>query len=134
MPRDKLRVAKRAADVYNSRDIDTFFAECATADIEWWPALQRAYGADCYRGREGVETFLADTWENWEELQWVAEEYRDLGDFVLAAGRLYGRGKESGARVDAPAWNVLDFRDGRIWRSRVYFDRAEAFRAAGVSE
>src|SRR5437660_22999 len=86
MARDKLHVAKRAADVYNRRDIDTFFAECATADVEWWPALQRAYGGDCYRGREGVETFLADTWENWEELQWVAEEYRDLGDCVLAGG------------------------------------------------
>ena len=134
MPRDKVDVAKRAADVYNSRDIDAFFAECATADIEWWPALQRAYGADCYRGRDGIETFLVDTSQNWEELQWVEEECRDLGDCVLMGGRLYGRGQGSGAQVDAPVWNVLDFRDGRIWRSRVYFDRAEAFRAAGVSE
>jgi ketosteroid isomerase-like protein len=131
---DKVHLAKRAADVYNRRDIETFFAECATADIEWWPALTRAYGGGCYRGREGVETFLVDTWENWEELQWVAEEYRDLGGCVLMGGRLYGRGKGSGARVDAPAWNVLDFRDGRIWRSRVYFDRADALRAAGVSD
>jgi ketosteroid isomerase-like protein len=134
MPRDKVDVAKLATDIYNRRDIDAFFAECATADIEWWPALQRAYGGDCYRGREGVETFLVDTWESWEELQFVAEEYRDLGDRVLIEGRLSGRGKGSGARVDAPAWNALDFRDGRIWRSRVYFDRAEAFRAAGLSD
>ena len=91
-------------------------------------------GGACYRGREGVESFLLDTWENWEELQWIAEEYRDLGDRVLMEGRLAGRGKGSGARVDAPAWNLLDFRGDRVWRSRVYFDRAEAFRAAGVSE
>ena len=93
MPRDKVYVAKRSVDLYNRRDIETFFAECATADLEWWPALTRAYGGGCYRGREGVERFLLDTWENWEELQWVAEEYRDLGDRVLMEGRLYGRGK-----------------------------------------
>ena len=49
MPRDKVDVAKRSVDLYNRRDIDAFFAECATADIEWWPALMRAYGGDCYR-------------------------------------------------------------------------------------
>jgi ketosteroid isomerase-like protein len=134
MPRDKVKLAERAVDVYNRRDVDTFFAELATADIEWWPALTRAYGGGCYQGREGVETFLVDTRENWEELHSVAEEYRDLGDCVLVQGRLHGRGKGSGARVDAPVWNILDVRGGRIWRSRVYFDRAEAFRAAGVSE
>jgi ketosteroid isomerase-like protein len=134
MPQDKVDVAKRSVDLYNRRDIDAFFAECATADLEWWPALQRAYGGACYRGREGIESFLLDTWENWEELQWVAAEYRDLGDCVLLEGRLSGRGKASGAQVDAPAWNLLDFRGDRFWRSRVYFDRAEAFRAAGVSE
>ena len=134
MARDKLELAKRAVDVYNRRDIDTFFAEIATPDIEWWPALTRAYGSSCYQGREGVENFLVDTRENWEELHSVAEGFRDLGDCVLVEGRMYGRGKGSGARVDAPVWNILDFRRGRIWRSRVYFDRAEALGAAGVSE
>jgi hypothetical protein len=33
-----------------------------------------------YRGREGAERFAADTRENWQELQSVAEEYRYAGD------------------------------------------------------
>jgi hypothetical protein len=66
-------------------------------------------------------------------MQTVPEEFRDLGDRVLLLGRMQGRGKGSGAQVDAPIANILDFRGGRIWRSRVYFDRAEALRAAGVS-
>ena len=134
MPRDKVDVAKRSVDLYNRRDIDAFFAECATADLEWWPALTRAYGGGCYRGREGVERFLLDTWENWEELQWVAEAYRDLGDCVLMEGRLSARGKGPALRSTRQQWNLLDFRGSRFWRSRVYIDRAEAFRAAGVSE
>jgi ketosteroid isomerase-like protein len=134
MPRDKVDLAKRFAEAYNRRDVDGAFAELATPDFEWWPALTRAYEGGCYRGREGVERFVADTDENWEELQVVAEEVRDLGDRVLTLGRLKGRGKGSRAPVDQPYATVLDFRGGRIWRVRAYFDRAEGLRAAGLSD
>jgi ketosteroid isomerase-like protein len=134
MPQDKVELAKRAVDAFNRRDVDAFFAELATPDFEWWPALTRGYEGGCFRGRQGVESFYADTSENWEEFHSVAEEFRDLGDCVLVLSRLEGRGRGSGAPVHAPIWNILDFRDGRFWRTRAYFDRAEALRAAGVSE
>jgi len=134
MPRDKVDVARRAVDAFNRHDVDGFFAELATPDVEWWPAVARAYEGGCYQGREGVERYAADRSENWEELQSVAEEFRDLGDRVLVLGRQVGRGKGSGARVDAPLAVILDFRDDRIWRFRAYFDRAEGLRVAGVSE
>ena len=134
MSRDKVDVAKRAVDAYNRRDVDTFFAELATPDFEWFPALTRALEGGGYRGREGVERFAADTRENWEELQTLPEEFRDLGDRVLVLGRLQGRGKGSGAPVDAPLASIYDFRGDRISRVRVYLDRAEGLRAAGLSE
>jgi len=135
MSRDKVDVAKRMLDAYNRRDVDGLFAELATADFEWYPAIVRALdGGGGYRGREGVEKFAADTRENWEELQALPEEFRDLGDRVLVLGRLKGRGKGSGVPVDAPIANILDFRGGRIWRCRVFLDRAEGLRAAGLSE
>jgi ketosteroid isomerase-like protein len=83
MSRDKVDLAKRVVDAYNRRDVDTLFAELATSDFEWWPALTRAYEGGCYQGREGVERFADDTRENWEESQTMAEEFRDLGDRVL---------------------------------------------------
>jgi hypothetical protein len=46
-------VAKRAAEAYNRRDVDAFFAELATADVEWWPALVRAVEGGCYQGGAG---------------------------------------------------------------------------------
>jgi len=49
-------------------------------------------------------------------------------------GRLEGRGKGSGVPVVQPIVTILDFRGDRVWRSRVYLDRAEALRAAGLSE
>ena len=69
----------------------------------------------------------------WEELQALPEEFRDLGDRVLVFGSMKGRGKGSGAPVDTPTLNILDFRGDRIWRSRVYLDRAEGLREAGLS-
>lgn len=135
MPRDKVDLARQFGEAYNRRDVDGAFAQLVSSDFEWWPALTRAYEGDgCYRGREGVERFIADTSENWDELRGVAEEFRDLGDRVLVLGRLIGRGRGSGAPVDQPYATVLDFRGDRIVRLRAYFDRMEALRAAGLCE
>ena len=134
MARDKVDVAKRVVDAYNRRDVDGLFAELATPDFEWYPGIVRALDGGGYRGREGVDRFAADTSENWAELQIIAEEFRDLRNRVLVLGRIKGRGKGSGAPVDAPQAMILDFRGDRIWRSRVYLDRAEGLRAAGLSE
>ena len=135
MSRDKVDVAKRVTDAFNRRDFDRAFAELGTPDFEWYPAVIRALdGGGGYRGREGIEKFAADTRENWEELQALPEEFRDLGDRVLVLGRLKARGKGSGAPVDTPYAGIFDFRGDRIWRYRVYLDRAEGLRAAGLSE
>ena len=134
MARDKVDVAKRVVDAYNRRDVDGLFAELATSDFEYYPGIVRALDGGGYRGREGVEKFAADTRENWEELQSLPEEFRDLGDRVLVLGRMKGRGKGSGVPVDSPYVTILDFRGDRIWRSRVYLDRAEGLRVAGLSE
>jgi ketosteroid isomerase-like protein len=134
MARDKVDVAKRVVDAYNRRDVDGFFAGLATPDFEWYPALIRALDGGGVRGREGVERFVVDTEENWEELQIVAEEFRDLGDRVLVLGRMKGRGKGSGVPVDQPFASILDFRGDRIRRDRVYLDHAEGLRVAGLSE
>jgi ketosteroid isomerase-like protein len=134
MPRDKVDVAKRAVDAFNRRDVGGMFAELVTPDVEWWPAVAGVYEGGSYQGRERIEGFVAAISEVWEEVQVIAEEFRDLGDRVLVLGRQVGRGKGSGAQVDAPLATIYDFRGNRIWRARGYIDRAEGLRVAGVSE
>ena len=134
MARGKVDVAERVVDAYNRRDVQALFAELVTPDFEWYPALVRDLDGGVYRGRDGVERFAADTSENWEDLQNVAAEFRDLGDRVFVLGRLKGRGKGSGALVDQRYAGIFDFRGDRIWRYRVYFDHAEGLRAAGLTE
>ena len=88
------------------------------------------------RGRDQARAFAEREGQMWEggHTGWQPEELIDAGDKVLAFVRTSGRGKGSGAQVEAYVWNVWTFRDGEPveW---TYFgdDRAAAFEAVGLS-
>jgi ketosteroid isomerase-like protein len=52
---------------------------------------------------------------------------------VVALNRLQGRGKASGAAVDAEVGCIFEFEDGRISRM-VFCDRHAALKAAGRAQ
>jgi ketosteroid isomerase-like protein len=87
-----------------------------------------------YRGREGIEAYLADIGEAWEEYRVLAEEFRDLEDRVVMLGRIEGRGRGSRAWIDSPTGTIFEFLDGKISRIRNYLDQGEALRAADLAE
>jgi ketosteroid isomerase-like protein len=133
MSQENVEILKRGIDAYNRRDIDTF-ADLTTADVEWFPALDRTVEGRGYRGREGMERWFETVSDTWEELHVLGDEIRDLGDRVLVLGRVEGRGRGSGVQVDTPAGFVVDFHDGKMSRCRAFLDHGEALRAAGLSE
>jgi hypothetical protein len=54
---------------------------------------------------------------------------------VLLLGKLEGRGgRGSGVQVESPFAAVIDYREGKAWRNRVFSDHGEALRAAGLSD
>ena len=78
---------------------------------------------------------MRDLDETFAEFQLVEiSEIRDLGERVLAFGRLQGRGLESAAEVESPVAYVIELKDGRITRVEDFFDPSEALEAAGLSE
>jgi ketosteroid isomerase-like protein len=117
------------ADAFNRRDLDAF-SELTTPDVEWMPVFAARVEGDAFRGREGIEAFLAEVSETWEEFRPVPEEYEDLGERVLALGRLESRGRGSGVPVQSPWAGIFDFRGGKISRIRTFLDHEEASRAA----
>lgn len=131
MSEANVEIAERGIDAFNRRDVEAL-AEVTALDSEWFPALPGAVEGDGSRGFQGIETYLGEIRETWEELQLLADEYRDLGDRVLMLGRVEGRGRGSGVQVDAPAGFVIDFRDGKMSRVRAYLDHGEALLAAGL--
>jgi ketosteroid isomerase-like protein len=128
-----VEIAKRATDALNRRDWDAFYG-LITVDFEWLPALPGAVEGHGYRGREEFAAYVREAEATWEYLRSTPEEFRDLGDRVLMLGRMEGRGRASGVQVDTPVAEILDFRNGRLARDRVFLDHEEALRAAGLSE
>ena len=133
MSQENVEIVKRVIDAFNRRDIDAIF-ECVNQDVEWFPAMPVTFGGGL-RGREGIESYVREVSDTWEEYRVVGQDFRDLGeDRVLVLSRVEGRGAGSGGLVDTEMGQMFDFRDGKIARVRTYLDHGEALRAAGLSE
>jgi len=132
MSQENVEIVKVLMEAVNRRDIDAY-AEVTTSDFEWFPVFAARVERDVYRGREGIEKFLFEVDETWEEFQPMPEEYRDLGDRVLALGRLKTRGRASGVPSDSPWGGIFDLHGGKVSRIRTYLDHGEALEAVGLS-
>jgi uncharacterized protein len=134
MSQQNVEIAKRVIAAFNRRDVDAIF-ECVNSDIEWFPAMPVTFGGGALRGREGIESYIREVSDTWEEYRVVAQDFRDLGDDqVLVLSRVEGRGAGSGGLVDAEMGQIFDFRAGKISRVRTYLDHGEALKAVGLAE
>ena len=133
MSQENVEVAKEVADAFNRRDVEGFFARAAS-DFEWFPAMAGAVEGGGYRGRDGIEKYLVDIGDAWEEYRVLAEEFRDLDERVVMLGRIEGRGRGSRAWIDSATGTIFEFLNGKMSRVRTYLDHGEALRAAGLSE
>lgn len=134
MSQANVELAKRVIGAFNRRDVDGI-VECLNSDIEWFPAMSLTLGGNALRGREGIESYVREVSDTWEEYRVVGQDFRDLGDDrVLALSRVEGRGAGSGGLVDAEMGQVFDLRDGKISRVRTYLDRGEALKAVGLED
>ena len=91
--------------------------------------------ADRYVGeaavRERVESYLAVGWNG----QFSVQEYIDAGDEVVVIWHMTGQAALGGVPLDVPAvGHIYYFEEGKARRIRQYLTRAEALKAAGLSE
>jgi ketosteroid isomerase-like protein len=84
------------------------------------------------RGLEEVRKFRDEG--PWEELNFEPERVIDVDDErVMVLVRVDARGKGSGARVELMNAHEFTVRDGVLVRFKVYSDRDEALKAAGLA-
>jgi uncharacterized protein len=132
MSRENLDIARRGYEAFARRDLDAAL-ELMHEDIEAHDPPEIP-DATIYRGREAVRRDWEQTAEVLEDFSIDVEESFDAGDEVVVFLRYRGRGRESGAEVEAPMAHIWTIRDGKAIRLRQYLDRAEALEAAGLSE
>ena len=131
MSHANVEIAQEVVDAFNRRDVEGFFA-LAVSDFEWFPALAGTVEGGGYRGRDGIEKYIADVGAAWDEYRVLAEDFRDFDDGVVMLGRIEGRGRGSGGWIASPIGTVFEFRDHKMSRARAYLDHGEALRAAGL--
>ena len=130
MSKENVELFRRAIKDYNRRDIEAMLA-IWHPDAEWYPFTAQVEGDDAYHGHEGLRRWWANVDATFEEIEASVEEVRDLGDSVLALGRLRARFR-SGVTLDSEIGWPTRYRDGLgVW-GRAYQSHAEALEAAGL--
>jgi len=87
-----------------------------------------------YRGRAGVERWLADWGSAWSEFSMEPEEFIDAGNQVVAVIRMKAKGRGCGVGVERQDAIVYELGDGKIVRLDYYNNRKQALEAVGLSE
>jgi ketosteroid isomerase-like protein len=126
-----IELVKRAFDAFSRRDLDAAL-ELVAPDGEFIaPTGSIAGRSTPYRGHDGIREYFADVARIWEELEVIPHEFRQVGNQVVALGRVYGRGLD-GLLVDSPTGWVWTIEGGRIVRGEVFTSRQEALDAVGL--
>jgi ketosteroid isomerase-like protein len=125
-------LVRRMYETFSQGDVEGML-ELIGPDMEFFPQVTASMvkRSEPYRGHEGLRRYVEDATRVWLQLEIIPHEFRDLGDRVLVFGRVYARG-EGGYISDSPAAWLWRISEDRITWGRVYTNRAEALKAAGL--
>jgi ketosteroid isomerase-like protein len=85
-------------------------------------------------GIDAVRGWFVDAINLFDRWTVDCDDFRDLGDRVLALGTVHALGKESGAEVEMPFTVLAKFKDGLVTDFTDYGDGEKALEAAGLPE
>jgi ketosteroid isomerase-like protein len=132
MSLENVETVKQAVAAVNERDINRYLPLC-TEDIELLTPLGAIGGT--YKGAEDIRRFFGDLEDTSPDFRLDLEHVEAVDeDVVLAFLRMSASGRASGIPTGAPTANLYDFLDGKIRRVRIFLDRGEALKAAGLRE
>lgn len=130
MSDENVELARRIYDEWSRGDFSStgFFHPEISFEMVDWPHQTHVRG-------------IGDMWETWRstlsafgEFRSVPTEFVDFGRNVLVLNRIEGSGKESGAGVSADTASVLTIDDGKVVRLRLFWDTANARKAAAAPD
>jgi ketosteroid isomerase-like protein len=135
MSQENVEIIRRAAEVFDTGDLERWVSEFFHPDIEWRTSVEDPDAAT-HRGPEALKRYVEQwTVESFEGLRAEIEEYIYAGDDrVFTWVHWTGRGRSSGVEADWYLAVIYTLRDGKVERAEEYFDRGEALEAVGLSE
>ncbi len=134
MSQENVDVVLRCLGGWNDGAMEVWL-QGAHPEVEWHSAIaRRVEGSDAVRrGHQEMRQFW-DDWHSVWNLTIHIEETRDLGDTVVALGRMRTRGEASGVDLESPVGYVFEFEDGMARRVTAYMGHTEALSAVGLPD
>jgi ketosteroid isomerase-like protein len=135
MSRENVKAFKRGVEAMNRRDWDGLLGGL-DPDVEWHPASSTPWagGATVYQGHDDVRQWFEDVEEVFPEVHSEFSEVRDLGDRIVAIGKIRTRGDASGAETESPIAYIIEYENGKAMRVWSYLDPRQALESVGLSE
>jgi ketosteroid isomerase-like protein len=137
MSQENVEIVRKVYDAVARRDTDAVLT-LYDPEVEWdfsRHPFRGLMGGDVSHGHEGLRRWFREWYEAWETLEDNLAELIDAGDKVISVVTTRGRGRASGVEVEltrhAGVWTI---RDGKIVRVVWFRTRADALKAAGLSE
>ena len=133
-------LVRRLYAAFDARDVDALLHVVAP-EIEFFgPTATLLNEGRCYRGHEGMRRYLRDAEALWQVLEVDPQKLREVGNHVVALGRVRARAHD-GMELDTPAAWVWRVEEGLVTWGCAYGDpdrmpRAlqEGGRSAGGTE
>jgi steroid delta-isomerase-like uncharacterized protein len=132
-------IARQHYDLYNAQDLDRAATSLIAEDAEW---VNVATG-ETFRGPDGYRRFI----QGWRSAfpgsriddlriegndDVIVAEFRGRGTHAGPLATPAGMLPPTGRVIDVPFCEVMEVREGRISRARLYFDSATLMRQLGV--
>jgi ketosteroid isomerase-like protein len=132
MSAGNVAVVRAAYDAFNHEGRETMLSYL-DPDIEWDESDLPARRPGIYRGHDGVTRVMNENATLWEDIRVAIDEILEgEGDRVIAFIRATGKGRHTGVDVELASAQVWTVRGGKAVHVRLYLDREEALRAAGL--
>jgi ketosteroid isomerase-like protein len=129
--------ARRSLECFSRDDVESALA-FIDPEVEWHRAFHLpgvTPDKAVFHGHEEVRQLWTEWRSVWDEISVQIEEVlHDADDVAVARTRFRARGAASGAQVERRFFYVMNFRDGKLVRSRPFEDLGEARRAAGLDD
>jgi len=132
MSQENVEITLSAVDAWNRGDREALMA-LWDEEAEFFPLRAQLEGKS-YRGHDGLERFLGEMAEEWEDVRFEIDEARDAGEQVVGIGRFRARGRASGVDINVPLGALTRVRHGKIVYGRFFSEPADALEAAGIEE
>ena len=133
MSEEAIEVVRRGWDAYERGDLSAVLADVSPDLVTHLAAPLPVAGT--YHGPEGMLQSLLDFAEPFDEFDQEAEEFIDAGNGKIIV-RVHQTGRVAGTStpVEGVFWFVFTVKEGKTVRMDIRNDKAEALKAAGLSE